>query len=152
MESLYIENFKNIKKLQLDNLRRVNMIVGKNNVGKSTLLEAISLYLNQGTPAYLQKLLERRGELQPHQDETEEERKEHFLSLFNDYGENYSKSNYVYIGNNITDTYGVKIYQVYIRERAEKDEEGLEHRIRSRLFEEDLSDATEGLLDQDEQV
>lgn len=73
MESLYIENFKNIKKLQLDNLRRVNMIVGKNNVGKSTLLEAISLYLNQGTPAYLQKLLERRGELQPRQDETEDE-------------------------------------------------------------------------------
>lgn len=148
MESLIIQKFKNIDVLQLDNLRRVNLFVGKNNVGKSTLLEAIALYLNQGSPAYLQKLLERRGELQPRQDESYEERKEHFLSFFHGYGENYSKNNYIFVGQNHNDTRGVKLYQVYIKERVEKDEEGLEHRIRSRIFEEELTDVTEGSLDQ----
>ena len=46
MESFYIQNFKNFEELTLDQLRRVNLIVGKNSVGKSTLLEAIAVYLS----------------------------------------------------------------------------------------------------------
>ena len=38
-----IENFKSIRQLRLD-CRRVNLIIGKPNVGKSNLLEAISLF------------------------------------------------------------------------------------------------------------
>lgn len=41
MESLVIKNYKNFKNLTLENLTNVNLIVGKNNVGKSSLLEAI---------------------------------------------------------------------------------------------------------------
>ena len=43
MKSLYIENYKNLKELSLKLLAPVNLIVGRNNVGKSTLLEAISI-------------------------------------------------------------------------------------------------------------
>jgi hypothetical protein len=39
---LEIENFKSIKKLQLD-CKRVNIFIGKPNVGKSNILEALSL-------------------------------------------------------------------------------------------------------------
>jgi len=85
MESLFIEKFKNIRSLQLDKLSKVNLIVGKNNVGKSTLLEAISLYLSQGSPSYLMSLLERRGELLSRQEESDAERKEHYLSFFYNY-------------------------------------------------------------------
>ena len=140
MNSLLIENFKNIKSLQLDNLKRVNLIVGKNNVGKSTLLEAIALYLAQGVPPYLVQLLERRGELTFRQEETDEERKEHFLSFFNDYKESYKRSDYVFIGENANDSKGVRLNQVYIKERLEKDEDGNEFSIRIRLYEEDLTE------------
>lgn len=141
MDSLLIENFKNIKHLQLDNLKKINLIVGKNNVGKSTLLEAIALYLAQGVPPYLVQLLERRGELTFHQDETDEERKEHFLSFFNGYKESYKKSDYVFIGKTASDSFGVKLNQVYVKERIEKDVDGNERRIRTRLFEEDLTES-----------
>lgn len=141
MKSLLIENFKNIKNLQLENLRKVNLIVGKNNVGKSTLLEAIALYLAQGVPPYLVQLLERRGELTFRQDETGEERKEHFLSFFNDYKESYKKSDYVFVGEDGSDPYGVRLNQIYVKERLEKDEDGNERRIRTRLFEEDLTES-----------
>lgn len=140
MKSLLIKNFKNIKGLQLDSLKRVNLIVGKNNVGKSTLLEAISLYLSQGIPPYLLKLLEHRGEMIFRQEETDEERKDHFLSFFNGYKESYKKEDYVFIGENYHDPMGVRLNQVYIKERLEKDEDGNERRIRTRLYEEDLTE------------
>lgn len=141
MKSLLIENFKNIKNLHLENLKGVNLIVGKNNVGKSTLLEAIALYLAQGVSPFLVQLLERRGELTLHQEETDEERKEHFLSLFYNYKESYKKADYVYIGEKCNDPYGVRLNQVYVKERLEKDEDGIEHRIKTRLFEEDLTES-----------
>lgn len=147
MHSLLIENFKNIRHLKLENLRKVNLIVGKNNVGKSTLLEAISLYLSKGIPSYLMRLLDYRGELQSRQEETDEERKEHYLSFFYGYKENYSKENYVFVGENSQDPLAVRLFQVYIKERIEKDDDGNERRLRSRLFEEDLEEA-DNLLEQ----
>ena len=41
-----IKNYKGINELHLTGLRQINLFVGKNNVGKSNLLEAISLYVN----------------------------------------------------------------------------------------------------------
>ena len=141
MDSILIENFKNIKSLRLEKLKKVNLIVGKNNVGKSTLLEAIALYLAQGVPSFLVQLLERRGELISREDETDEERKEHFLSFFNDYRESYKKSHYVFVGENSIDPLGVRLNQVYVKEHLEKDEDGNERRIRIRLYEEDITDS-----------
>jgi AAA15 family ATPase/GTPase len=42
--SFTIKNFKNFKSLELNDLERVNLIIGKNNSGKSSLLEAILLH------------------------------------------------------------------------------------------------------------
>lgn len=41
--SLTIENFKSLNSLKVDNLSRINLFFGKNNCGKTTLLEAIFL-------------------------------------------------------------------------------------------------------------
>lgn len=41
--NLTIQKLRGIKSLVVDDLRRVNLIVGRNNTGKTTLLEAISL-------------------------------------------------------------------------------------------------------------
>ena len=45
LESLDIENFKRFKKLQIPELKRVNLIAGENNTGKTGILEAICFCL-----------------------------------------------------------------------------------------------------------
>lgn len=35
IDEIFVENFKGIKKLELKNLKRFNVIIGKNDVGKS---------------------------------------------------------------------------------------------------------------------
>lgn len=62
MQSLVIKNYKNFENLALENLANVNLIVGKNNVGKSTLLEAISIVAANGDVYWIKELLEIRGE------------------------------------------------------------------------------------------
>ncbi len=44
LNSLEICNFRGFQHLQVERLGRVNLIVGKNNVGKSHLLEALQMY------------------------------------------------------------------------------------------------------------
>lgn len=39
-----IKNFKSVKQIDLDDCKRINLFIGKPNVGKSNLLEAISLF------------------------------------------------------------------------------------------------------------
>lgn len=43
-KSFRVQNFRGFKDLQLDDLARVNLIAGKNNTGKTALLEAIYTY------------------------------------------------------------------------------------------------------------
>jgi energy-coupling factor transporter ATP-binding protein EcfA2 len=46
LSSIHIESFRGFRSLTLDRLRWVNLIVGKNNSGKTSLIEAISILLN----------------------------------------------------------------------------------------------------------
>lgn len=48
--SFSIKNFRGFKELELKQLQRVNLIAGKNNVGKTALLEAIFLLLGPSNP------------------------------------------------------------------------------------------------------
>ena len=43
IKSLSIENFRCFDKLQIDNIKKINFIIGENNCGKTTLLEAMTL-------------------------------------------------------------------------------------------------------------
>lgn len=52
LDSLEIRNFRGFNHLQIERLARVNLIVGKNNVGKSSLLEAIELYARREAHLY----------------------------------------------------------------------------------------------------
>lgn len=47
--SFYVKNYRNLKELHLDSLAQINLISGKNNTGKSSLLEAIHIYANKGS-------------------------------------------------------------------------------------------------------
>jgi predicted ATP-dependent endonuclease of OLD family len=44
LESLLIKNFRSLEHLEVSKLGRINLIVGKNNCGKSTVLEALRIY------------------------------------------------------------------------------------------------------------
>jgi ABC-type lipoprotein export system ATPase subunit len=62
LKDLTIENYRLFQKFALDSIARVNLIVGTNNSGKSSLLEAIYLLAGKGDRAYLFDLLNKRGE------------------------------------------------------------------------------------------
>ena len=59
IQSLKIRNFKNLSGLNIPKLSRINLISGKNNVGKSSLLEAIGVYIDDSE---LLNVVEERGE------------------------------------------------------------------------------------------
>ena len=44
-KSFHVKNFRCFKDLQINDLGRVNLIAGKNNTGKTALMEAISIFL-----------------------------------------------------------------------------------------------------------
>lgn len=54
--SLKIENFRGIKNLELDDLGRVNLILGKNNTSKTSILEAIFLSCSGGQPEIIHRI------------------------------------------------------------------------------------------------
>ncbi len=62
LDSLNIKNYRNLRKLSISSLGKVNLIIGKNNTGKSTLLEAIAVYATKGDLSLIYQLLGDRGE------------------------------------------------------------------------------------------
>jgi predicted ATP-dependent endonuclease of OLD family len=62
LKSLEIRNFRAFRRLRANTLGRVNLIVGKNNIGKTCLLEALRLYARRGSPDVILDLLESRDE------------------------------------------------------------------------------------------
>jgi AAA15 family ATPase/GTPase len=62
LDSLEIRGFRAFEHLRIEKLGRVNLITGKNNVGKTSLLEAVRLYAHKGQPELIWELLESRDE------------------------------------------------------------------------------------------
>jgi predicted ATPase len=60
--SFQVSNFRLFQHLEVEKLNRVNLIVGKNNSGKSTFLEALELYASNAAPTVLLNLVESRQE------------------------------------------------------------------------------------------
>ena len=59
---LSIKGFRGIKDLSISPLARVNLITGKNNAGKSSILEALHLHAQNAAPAIILEILAYRGE------------------------------------------------------------------------------------------
>ncbi|ASJ21000.1 ATPase [Brachyspira hampsonii] len=47
IKDLYIENFKCFNKIKIDNFKKINFLAGKNNLGKTTILETLMLILSE---------------------------------------------------------------------------------------------------------
>jgi hypothetical protein len=63
IHSLVIKRFRTFPDLRIDNLGKVNLITGKNNSGKSSLLEAIRILATGGSLRTLYNILDYREEL-----------------------------------------------------------------------------------------
>lgn len=63
ISSFHIEGFRGFQDFQARDLGRVNLFVGANNSGKTSLLEALYLLASRADPLMLSKVLHRRGEV-----------------------------------------------------------------------------------------
>lgn len=94
LDSLHIKNFRCFEDLTIPSLGRVNLIVGKNNSGKSTLLEAVAVFAQGGSTKSIKNLLNKRHEFfngAIYQDNKKNiiiKGDEEILSLFTEYDEN----------------------------------------------------------------
>lgn len=64
LNSLEIKGYRCFEHLTIEKLGRVNLIVGKNNVGKTNLLEALWIYSHQGSLSSVLDVLRSRDEIQ----------------------------------------------------------------------------------------
>ena len=62
LHTLALKGFRGFESYRLSGLTRVNLLVGKNNCGKTSVLEAIELLASEGNPRVLYDSLRRRGE------------------------------------------------------------------------------------------
>jgi AAA15 family ATPase/GTPase len=62
LKSVKIENFRGLQSLELQNLGRLNLLVGANNCGKTSILEAIQLLCSRNSLESIRDSMIRRGE------------------------------------------------------------------------------------------
>lgn len=143
MKALVIKNYKNIRELAIDPLFQVNLIVGQNNVGKSTLLEAISIYASDGDMNWLKQILDIRGELVRfrYNDEIDIDREiNSFLSFFHNREYNYTDDMKIVIADHSfsqNNNKGVSFRIVRYKEESLDDDNGS---LRRRVVIEDIND------------
>ncbi len=82
LDSLEIKNFRCFEHLTIEKLGRVNLIVGKNSVGKTCLLEAIRIYATNANFPDLMWILAERGEVSPGVSSDLSIKPDHLTSLF----------------------------------------------------------------------
>lgn len=99
LPDLTIKGFRGFENLEIKRLGRVNLIVGKNSVGKSSLLEALQIFAGRCRYKELADIFHDRDELIDTIDEDGDEIVTHdWEALF--YGRNLSSDTPIYIGPN----------------------------------------------------
>jgi len=62
VNSLKVQNYKLLKDLEIEKLGQINLIVGKNNSGKSTVLECLKILTSRGNPSVINEIVEEHDE------------------------------------------------------------------------------------------
>lgn len=62
LDHLVVQNYRLFKDLNIPKLGQVNLVTGKNNAGKSTLLEVIRMWASEGDSSVVNNILDKRGD------------------------------------------------------------------------------------------
>lgn len=78
LKQLLLENYRGFKRYELQGLSRTNLLVGKNNCGKTSLLEAVHLLNSRGDLTVLADIAEQRGEVSRIDEELSKDRRDSY--------------------------------------------------------------------------
>ena len=132
LDSFLVRNFRLFKELKIDRLSRVNLFVGRNNTGKSCLLEAFQVYAANANPSSLWEIVSARDETwevdRASEDEQTPQKSEHPLRhLFHGYHFPEFGKNSIELG-----PVNIEVDQIKIHTRPYQltvDEEGRRRRV-----------------------
>jgi predicted ATPase len=62
IQQLTVDGFRGFQRFEMHGLGRVNLLVGANNCGKTSILEAVQIFRSSGDPSSLWQVTSRRGE------------------------------------------------------------------------------------------
>ncbi len=79
--SIHLQNYRGFRDYRLSDLSRINLLVGKNNSGKTSILEAVNLLAASGDPRVLSRIARQRGELIYEMEERESRRVPYYVDL-----------------------------------------------------------------------
>ncbi len=82
LERILIRNYRILKNVSLTSLAQVNLIIGKNDTGKTSLLEVIGIYASKMNFPYLFDLLREKNELYTKKGNSTIDYKRSFFSFF----------------------------------------------------------------------
>ncbi len=125
--SLKVQNYKLLKDFEIEKLGKINLIVGKNNSGKSTVLECLRILASKGNPSVLNEIVEEHDEqimIQNRSKFEEEDSISIYEGLFTD--RKFSEDGKaIYIGT-LSKDFFVEINRVFYEDTEEerKDEKG----------------------------
>ncbi|MDM8552614.1 AAA family ATPase [Desulfobacterales bacterium HSG2] len=128
VSSLKVQNYKLLKDLEIEKMGQINLIVGKNNSGKSTVLECLRILASGGNPSVINEIVQEHDEQIMMQTgnkfEIEDDSVSVYEGLFTD--RKFSEDGKpIYIGTLSRDIY-VEIDRVFYEDTEEekKDEKG----------------------------
>ena len=82
IKTLKLHRYRGFESYQLTDLARVNLVVGKNNCGKTSILEAVELLMSLGHPLVLLASAIRRNELDDDEDDSNQGSKPNISHVF----------------------------------------------------------------------
>lgn len=146
LKSLQIKNFRALQDFQVSKLGRINLIVGKNNSGKSSVLEALRIYAGHAQHALLEELAQSHDEKwRQNHEQFEVQDDLPFKSFFSGRKFPETEGQGIEIGDG-TSKNSVKIeHALYLEEYFVED--GILRTRRKRIFKNDLA-----ALEEDESV
>lgn len=113
LNNIEIQNYRNLKHLRIEKLGRVNLIIGRNNTGKTSLLEGLQILLLLGSNNIFNSILHARQEKNPNSNQIKS-RVEELTNLF--YGrERGFEENKIEITSDTSTNYSKKFSLRFIR-------------------------------------
>jgi len=135
MKNLNISNYKCLEKIQISGLKKVNLFTGKNNTGKSTILEALSLFASKGNFQWIHHLLSSRGEINNYRDQNinEDINIKLLSAFFSNRKFGFSSENVISI-NSDKDNLSLRFVKYTTEDIVEKDVDGKEFIISKKRY------------------